>query len=188
MNGIGLREVVALAALVVAIGISAMFLDPSASESKAPPPSMLLLSSPPSQSAPVTTATPVAPAHQLQQPADGWYTEFFDARDGGEGSVTGQGFLEDLDLEFEGSPFPDVRDDLWYVRSTARLEVPDGRSEFTLEHRGSVSVLVDGKEAAQQAGGEDARTLTVSFEHEAGRAEISIEGRDTGGPFFLKWK
>ena len=200
MRDIGVREVVGLAALAVAIVIGFLFLDPTASESRnttpgqihlgetvAPTATATALSStgkPSTTPAPTATATP--PAKKASSPVS-WQVQFYEIPKSGGEVLNGEGFVPTLDLSFPGAPFPDFRDDAWFVQASADFEVAAGRTAITIVHDCDLRVFVDGKEVAHEASGASARGLSVVFEHAAGTARVMVECRDVGGPFRLQY-
>ncbi len=184
MKSLGIREFVALGALIAAVVIAAQFLDPAASESRADPTVVRLgePSTPTTAATPAPTATPVAPPHRLGAPTS-WAVNFFED---GFTQPTDQAFVADLNFSFPKAPFPDYKDDHWSLRATADFEVEAGASAFRLRHAGEVTVTVDGTTVASEGGG-GTKTLGVRFDHAAGHAVVSIDAKDTGGPFEITW-
>ena len=184
MKGIGLREVVALVALGVAAVIGLMFLDPSASESKGNGDAVHLGDAPTPTLAPAApTPTPV-PVHRVEQPGS-WLIEYIEQ---GFDAPAAQGIEQTLAFTVPKAPFPDFKDDRWSMRATGTIAVAEsGLAGFKLRHEGQLTVKVDGKVVAQDPGGAE-RVLDVRFEHAAGKAEMVIEQRDSGGPFELRWE
>jgi hypothetical protein len=203
MRDLGLREVVGLAALAVALVIGFLFLDPTASESRnetagqiqrgetvvsIPPPAETTAATaqPTVAATPLLAATPTPPAKRAASPSS-WQVQFYEvAKTGGE-LLNGGGFVPTLDLTFATAPFPDFHDDAWFVRASADFQVAEGRTEITIVHDGDLRVFVDEKEVAHEEDGPSARGRSIVFEHAAGTAQVMIECRDVGGPFRLQF-
>lgn len=189
VRGLGIRELVALLALVVVAAISWQFLDPAASEPgpRATPTVSLGLPAPSPTVTPTPTATPL-PLRELERPAR-FRVEFFDDRATSGHVKVADGAVDGLRLEFGGAPFVDLVDDRWSLVASASLTLPGaGRYRFALTYRGELVVWVDGVEVARAAGPSEAGRLEVVFAHEGGPAELAIELRDRGGPAALAWE
>jgi hypothetical protein len=193
LRGIGVREVVALLALVVVGAIFWQFLDPAASEVGRPPHASATptvsrgLPPPPPTTTPAATPTPLPPPMELRRPAR-FRLEFFDDRPTSGHVKVADGAVDGLALAYAGAPFPDLVDDRWSLVASAQMELPSaGRYRFVLAYRGEVTVRVDGEEVA--AGGPtEAGRLEVVFEHGAGPALLEIELRDRGGEAKVGWE
>jgi hypothetical protein len=188
MQGFGVREVVGLAVLGVALVIGYLFLDPSAGESSSAAPGQIYRGEPVLPTVkvdPTATPTPELPSKQAKNPAAGWFIQFFELH-GTDELENGQGFAPTLDLAFKNAPFPDFKDDQWLVRASADFPV-DGRTALTIEHDGELRVFVDEKEVLHDGDAASPNTVTVKFDHEPGTAHVRIEGRDVSGPFELKF-
>lgn len=126
------------------------------------------------------------PAKQVNvaQPA-GWNITYYTV--GAAGDIyEGRSAVEKLDLRFEkGAPFPDMRDGQWKVVLESNLEAEAGTWQFELEYAGEVQVFVDDVEVAKGASETPAR-LKVEVPG-TGSAIVRIEGKDTPGPFVLRW-
>ncbi|MEO9254968.1 MAG: hypothetical protein ABI305_05480 [Tepidiformaceae bacterium] len=188
MQGLGVREVVGLAVLGVALVIGYLFLDPSAGESSSAAPGQIYLGQPVPPTVkvePTATPTPDAPSTRAKNPATGWFIQFYELS-GADELANGQGFTPTLDLAFPGAPFPDFKDDSWLATATANFPV-DGRTQITIEHDGDLRVFVDDKEVLHDEDASSANTVTVKFDHAPGTARVRIEERDVSGPFELKF-
>jgi hypothetical protein len=193
VRGIGLREVVALLALVVVGVIFWQFLDPAASEGGSggarPSPTVRHgLPAPEPTSTPAPTPTPLPPPQELARPAR-FRVEFFDDRPTSGHVKVADGAVDGLALSYAGAPFVDLVDDRWSLVASAQVELPaEGRYRFVLVYRGELSVRVDGEEVARAAGPSEAGRLEVVFAHAAGPAQVEIELRDRGGEAAVRWE
>lgn len=185
MNSLGRREWVGLALLLVAVFIAGTFLDAGAHDNVAPRTPILGQPLPSPTIEPTATAT-LPPPSEVDIPDGSWLVEYFS----GESDQPAAGsFVESLDLQFDGAPFGDFKDDDWHVQARANLDLPAGQQTFTIVHDGAVRVLVNGNEVASDADPVDgARPLTVLFPFDGGPAQIRIVATDVAGPFLLRWQ
>jgi hypothetical protein len=186
MHSLGRREVVGLVVLAVALAIGFLFLNPAASESTNGEKGAVHLGetvTPTPVTTPTATATP--PPAALPAPAAGWLVEFFEVSPTGGSLQNGQGVAQSVDMTFAGAPFPDFKDDKWFVRATNAFTLEGGTYKLTITHDCDLHVSVDGTEIANDPDGAEAKTADIVFQHAKGRAEIVVECRDVGGPFRL---
>lgn len=180
MRDLGVREWAALAALVFGVFLGFLFLDPASGGSNEPIPARH-----------GDTPTPIRPTPEppSQLPApDAWNVMFTTIRDGRETEDSGR-ILPTLDLTFDRAPFPDFRDNSWKVVAGTSVDLGKGSSVFVIRYDAAVRVFVNDSEvAARPEPGNGPDTLTVTFEHEAGRATIRIEAVDEAGPFLLQYE
>lgn len=186
MNGVGIREIVALGVLFVAGLIGFMFLDPTASQGGGRPPGTVSLGEAP-PATPEPSPTPLPPAVALPAP-ERWRITYFDAfLSGGYGQVADGAQNSPVVIDYPGAPFNDSRDDGWKVELSVGIDLQPGRYAFDLEYDCDLNVSV-GQAAIVAAENPDERTtVTVDFVHEGGEAWLLIACEDTGGPTFLRW-
>lgn len=197
VRGLGIREVLALAALVVAGVIAFQFLDPAASEpgGRATPASpgatrtVSLGSTPPTSTpTPEPTPTPLPPPADLTRPSR-FRVEFFDDRPTSGHVKVADGAVDGLALSYAGAPFADLVDDRWSLVASAPVELAGGgRYRFVVRYRGQLTVRVDGEEVARAEGPSETGRLEVVFGHEGGTAQVELELRDRGGTAELAWE
>lgn len=187
MNTVGVREVVALGALAVAGFIGFLFLDPTSTESTNHTPGDIHLGEAPPTATPTLepTATPV-PVSRVAPPAN-WQLSLYERAVSGGDILTGTTFVEALDMEAEGSPFTDMRDDAWSAAFEADVATVAGRNGFELEYDCELVVLADGAEVFRAENPDGARRAEVVFDHAGGKTRVRIEARDGGGPFVVRW-
>ncbi len=189
MHGVGLKEIVALGALLVAGLIGFMFLDPSASEGGSRTPATVSLGDTPPTATmtPEATATPLPDAVTMEPPTR-WRITYFDRFvSGGFGQVADGARDGVLSIEHAGAPFNDSRDDAWKVEASRSIAIGAGRWRFALEYDCSLRVTVDGTEVASGENPEGPETIEVTFMIEGGEPELRISCEDTGGPTLLRW-
>ena len=186
MRDLGVREWTALGALVFAVLLGFVFLDPANGESGGrrtirqgdPPPAATPTPAP-------TTA--VVPPSALPAP-EGWEVQFASIMNGREAAENPR-LVTELDLAYERTPFPDYRDNSWKVTVRASVELGAGSSQFVLRYDAAIRVFVgDSEIASKPEPGRGPEDLVVTFPHEAGRYEIRIEANDTAGAFLLKYQ
>lgn len=185
MSALRAREWVALILLALSAFIAFTFLNADARGDLSPRTPIIgqPLDTPTPAPSPTNTVPPPA---TIEPPEDSWLLSFYN-RDEQQPSATTA--VEALDIEYESAPFGDFADDDWRLEATTSLPLEPGPQTFTLIHDGSVRVLVDGQEVASDNDpSEGPAQLVVIFQHDGGRATITIEARDTGGPFLLRWK
>jgi len=201
MGQLGVREVVGLAALLFAVVVAAMFLNPANSESTGTPggivhgtvvgtptlgPETTPTSSP--TPPPTPTATPLPP-QPLPPIEGGWLVKFFERLSDGSELATTRIALRSIDFSYANAPFGDFKDNAWGLAAETTLSLPSaGRYTFAVEHDGALRVLIDGAEVAAEDDGPSPRTLQVTFEHTAGSATVTVECRDLAGPFLVRVK
>jgi len=191
---IGVREIVPIILLLVALGIAFAFLDPSAGSSGNTTPISTgggvpnkPTSTRTSTATPKPTATPTeAPPQQLASPAD-WIVKFVSVSATGSERIDAQVVLPSLDFSYAGVPFNDMRDDAWKLVADGVVDLPAaGRYMFSFEHDGEARLLVDGAQIAFEPDGPAMQTLRTVFQHGAGSLSLRIEVRDVAGPLKLK--
>jgi len=191
---IGIREIVPVVLLLVALGIAYNFLDPSAGSSGSKTPSSsaggaIDRSSPTAKPThtPKPSPTPTqAPPVEFAPPAD-WIVKFVSLSSTGSERIDAQVVLQSLDFNFPGVPFNDMRDDAWKLVADGVVELPAaGRYMFSFEHDGEARLFIDGREAASEPDGAGSQALRALFEHPAGLLSLRIEVRDVTGPLTLK--
>ena len=187
MSKVGLREVVSLGALGVAGFIGFMFLDPTSTESTSHTPGDIRLGATPPTATPTLepTATPVPVARQAQP--ESWRLSYYESAVSGGDLLSGDSFVQRLDMVSERAPFRDMRDDAWSAFLSAPVSAAAGRNGFTIEYDCAVAVFVDDEEVARGENPDGPTRLEVTFDHDGGTAALRIEARDTGGPFLLRW-
>jgi hypothetical protein len=205
MRQLGAREVVGLAALLFAVAVAAMFLNPANSESTGTPGPITLGTpvgpstpapapdvSPTHTPTPSPTATPTPtplPLRALPSITGGWLIGFSELQPDGSEKVTSTVVLPALDLSYLGAPFGDFKDNAWGLSAETAVDLPAaGRFTLPVEHDCALRILIDGKEIANDPDGPSTRTVEATFEHAAGQATITVECRDRGGPFVLRVK
>lgn len=189
MNGIGVREIVALGVLVVAGIIGFMFLDPTASQGGSDvPPTISLGQTPPTASAtPEDTPTPLPDAVTMPAPTR-WRITYFDRFiSGGFGQVADGARDGVLEIDYPGAPFNDTRDDAWKVEASIPLQLEAGRWSFELEYDCSLTVLLNSEVLGTADNPSAASRAEFSFVLEGGEPELRISCEDTGGPTLLRW-
>lgn len=188
MLGIGIREIVALGVLAVAILMGFLFFDPTSTEGDSGTPGTISLgNTPPTATArPAATATPV-PVHTVARPTGQWLITYFERGASGTDVRSGEGFVPSLDIDIEDRPFLDMKPDAWSVKLSSNIDLNEGRNRFSLEVDGAAKVWIDDVQVAEAANGDKPVRLDVEFEHKAGKANLTIEVRDTGGPVKLRW-
>ena len=170
-----MREIVPLALLLVAIiaGLSVTLLRADNESQK-------------EAAEELNPEAPTAVSFDVDAP-EGWVLRFKDVS-----SVDGQlldgpvGTVPQLNLEYPAAPFGDMRDDGWAVLAEASLRGGSGEWNFEIEYQGSVVVKVNDVEVATGQATELTR-LPIKAEQQEGTSSVSIEARDTGGPFVLRW-
>lgn len=186
MNGVGIREIVALGALLVAGLIGFMFLDPTASQGGGRPPGTVSLGEAP-PATPEPSPTPLPPAIALPSP-ERWRITYYDAfLSGGYGQVADGAQNAPVVIDYAGAPFNDSRDDGWKVELSVPLAVPPARYAFELEYDCQLTVYLDAAELVALGNPEAPEIATVDFVHEGGEPTLRIACEDTGGPTFLRW-
>ncbi len=180
MRELGIREWTAIAALCFGVLVAFVFLNPASGETG--PRRPIERGDPP----PTATPTPPDPPSLLPTPA-GWNISFAALRDGEE-IVDAQRVIPELDLQFDGVPFPDYRDDSWKVIALAQVELGAGSSQFTLHYDCDIRVFLNDSEVASQANPATPEDLVVTVDHEPGKYTIRIEATDTSGPFTLQYR
>lgn len=189
MNGIGIKEVVALGVLLVAGIIGFMFLDPTASEggSDTPPAISLGQSPPPATSTPDATPTPAEPAVAMPAPTR-WRITYFDRFvSGGYGQIADGARDGILLIEHPGAPFNDSRDDAWKVEASIPVQLEAGHYAFELEYDCALRVALNADDLITAVNPDGAETIEVSFTTDGGDPELRISCEDTGGPTYLRW-
>jgi hypothetical protein len=185
MHGVGLREVVALGGLALALVFGFMFFDPGSTDGKtdvrATPSLGELVPTP----AP-PTATPI-PVRELKEPGGNWFLVYYERSASGRDTRSAEGFIERLTIDEAGKPFPDFSDDAWRVEASQQLTLEPGRYRFTLETDGAVAVTVGEKVVFEANDDASPQRRDVVFDHPGGSLAILINMRDTGGPLRLDW-
>ncbi len=200
MRGIGVREVVALAVMVVVGVIAWQFVDEGGAGSREQAAgsgqrgagsgergTVMPGATPTARVTAVPTPTPL-PLRELGRPGR-FRVEVFDDRPSSGHVKAADGAVEGLSLSYAGAPFPDLADDRWSLVASAEVELPgEGRYRFVLAYRGELAVRVDGEEVARAAGPSEAGRLEVVFAHGGGPALLEIELRDRGGTAEVRWE
>jgi len=192
---IGVREIVPIILLLVALGIAFAFLDPSAGSSGGGSRPISTAGGAPDRPTSTRTPTPTprptatpteAPPRPLASPAD-WIVKFVSVSATGSERIDAQVVLQSLDQNYAGAPFNDMRDGGWKLVADGIVDLAStGRYSFSFEHDGEARLLVDGREVASQPDGPGSQTLRAVFEHGAGSLSLRIEVRDVTGPLRLK--
>lgn len=180
------REWAGIAALLLAILISATFLDAGAGD--VPPPRTPVLGTPivrPSPSPYVAPTPTPEPPRPLPAPEGAWLVEYF--------SLPGKmreaaNALETLDLAFEAAPFGDLHDDAWMLAASHDFELAPGNWEFAIQYDGALRIFVDDAEVLSANDPSKPTTITVTFTHTGGPAHLRIEIEDETGPLALRWR
>lgn len=185
MQGIGLREWVALGVLGVGLVLGALFFGPLSNDGGGDGPSPIQLAPTATPTVP-PTPTPVPPV-ALAEPEGSWFMRWFERSSTGAEVRIGEGFVEELALDLPGRPFADTRDDAWRREATQALRLEPGRYTFTLETDGAVRVLLEQTVLLEATDQPQAVRHEITFEHPGGGPSLFIEVRDTGGPTLLRW-
>lgn len=162
-HGIGLREIVALGALGFAAFIGYLFLDPASTDGDTAP-------------RPTPTPSRVVVAAGLSP----WELTFVERRSSGD-IVDGTLTAPELDLEYDGAPFPDMKDDAWAVFAAATFNGPPGRYLLSVTYTGEIGVTLAGETRKVSPPVGDA-TLRIPFEHGTGPTAIQLRLGDVSGP------
>ncbi|MBK9341539.1 MAG: hypothetical protein IPN07_00530 [Dehalococcoidia bacterium] len=189
MHGVGLRELVALGILGLALGFGFMFFDPTSTGNDGKWPATVSLGEPvPTRdpSTPAATATPV-PVRELKEPGGSWFLSYYARSSTGSEFRAAQGFVERLAIDEAGKPFPDFTDDAWRVEASQQLTLEPGRYRFGLETDGAVTVMAGDKVVLEAQDSATAQRREVIFDHAGGSVVVLINARDMGGPLRLKW-
>ncbi len=182
----GIRDLVPVALVLVALAIAFNFLDPSKGSSGGGHPT-ISLGEPPPTATPTATAGPTEMPIAEAPPPSTWVVMFVSISPAGSETIDARYAFNTLDFEYEGPPFPDVRDDAWKIVAEGTVSLAlDGRHAFAFEHDGEARVFVDGHEVASRPDGATVQDVRAVFQHAAGDAIIRIEVRDTGGRLLLK--
>jgi hypothetical protein len=191
MRGVGVREWVALGVLGVAGLLGFLFFDPSSTDGKTDfERTTTVIVVPPGTPTPAAHASPSptpVPVAKLGEPGGQWLVGYYESNEPGKGIRGGEGFVDNLQFDFEGRPFPDFKDDGWRLAVSQSMELAAGRYGFVLESDGALRVtageqiLIDVPDSPQR------QTHALEFDHKGGRVNIAIDLRDTGGPTYLHW-
>lgn len=182
----GIRDLVPVALLLVALAIAFNFLDPSKGASDGGRPTISLGEPPPTATPTATPAPTEAPVSDVPPPST-WVVMFVSISPAGSETIDGRYAFDSLDFEFPGPPFPDMRDDAWKIVAEGTVTIAEGgRQAFTFDHDGEARVFVDGREVGFQPDGGKAQALRSVFDRAPGQAIIRVEVRDTGGTLLLK--
>jgi hypothetical protein len=179
MASLGLREWVALGALLAAVVIAITFVDPTSGGSST--------SNGPSRVLTVSRSVTASPPQTLAQPG-AWNVGFHDISADGASRLDTQVALEKLDIAFPGAPFAGLLDNSWKLTAEADLELAPGTYNFSLEHDCELRVRLNNVEVASSDDRPAASVVDISFTHAGGYASLKIECRDRTGPFVLRWK
>jgi hypothetical protein len=189
MLRLGVREIVPLVLFLVAIGVSATFLDPAKTSGNVGPRPAAPGYGTPVASTPTTAAgmaTGVAPLRPMPAP-EKWSIAFVEVLPAGGERIAYRFDSPEVNFAYEGSPSPGIRDDAWRLVAEAQVELPEaGRYFLVIEHDAEVRVFIDGRETAYQVAGDGVRQVTVTFSHGPGVAAVRVEGTDGGGAFLLR--
>lgn len=183
----GFRETVGIALFAVALAITASFTFVGQGRSHEGPPPTVSLGLPVPSPTPTTVPAPTpVPPKSLETRDRSWLVTFWSNSVDGTRLKESEGFVEGLDLAFDGAPFPDMHDDAWSLTAETTLTLEPGEYTFDIEHDGTVAVSVNGEQVAAGPGTPGLRTLNVTFVHTGGVITILIEASDTGGRFELR--
>jgi hypothetical protein len=192
MRGVGLRELVAIGVLGIAGFMGFLFFDPSSTDGSNKPlersttPQVILpgTPTPAASAAPAPTQVPVA---KLGEPGGQWQVGYYESATAGQGIRGGEGFIDNLEFDFAGRPFPDFEDDNWRLVASQSMELSAGRYGFVLQSDGALRVTAGDNILLDVPDSQQRQTHALEFDHKGGRVNIAIELRDTGGPVFLRW-
>lgn len=183
----GMRETVGVALFAVALAMTASLTFVGQGRSHEGPPPTISLGMPVPTDTPTTAPTPTpVPPTALDLRNVSWLVTYWSDSVDGSRRQESQGFVQGLDLAFDGAPFPDMHDDAWSMTAETTLTLEPGEYAFALEHDGTVAVWVNGEQVAAGPGTPGLRALEASFVSEGGAVTIVIEARDTGGRFELR--
>ncbi len=182
---LGVREIVPIVLLLVALGIAFKFLNPAegSSDRKTPVPTAGI-----AVNAETPTPGPTETTPQELARSQEWVVKFVSFNAAGGERVDVQVGLPSLDFYYPGAPFNDIRDDAWQLVAEAVSMLPAaGRYTFAFEHDGDARLLVDGHEVSFQRDGPAPQTLRAVFDHPGGSLTLRIEVRDVSGALKLKF-
>lgn len=168
IKGIGVREVVALGALVFALFLGFLFFDPTSTDG--------------------APGGEVSLSARERLPAEGlspWRLTWIEGTGPAGGPVAGEGELRDLDVRYEAGPFPDVKDDAWTLFAAATFSGQAGRYTLELSYIGSIGLSINGEDrkVTPETG---PGTIHIPFQQpESGVTTFNLRLRDTGGPAAL---
>ena len=185
MRELGMREWTALGALLFAVVLGFVFLDPANGESGGSVPRRQGDVLPTSTSTPGQTAT-AEPPSALPKPQN-WEIQFSSITNGREVPENAR-VLPDLSLTFERAPFPDFRDNSWKVTARTSIELGAGSSLFILRYDAALKVYIDDRLVTEKPEPSAAEDVVITFPHESGRFEIRVEATDLSGVFLLQYK
>lgn len=188
VRGLGLREWVALGVLGIGVLFAFLFFDPTSTDGSNDAPGTISLGGTPPTATPTAepTATPL-PVTKLAEPQGGWLIFYYEEAASGREVRTGEGFLDRLELDVPGRPFPDVDDDAWRFEASQQLTLEAGRYRFELETDGAVRVLAGEAQLLDEKDANSVQRRTVQFDHAGGQLTLTISVDDTGGPVRLRW-
>jgi hypothetical protein len=166
--GIGVREVVAIAALCGAILLGFAFCDPTSSESHS-----------------TNRPTPTIPAREPAEGLSPWTVTYVQGKDLDHGVIVGSGTFPQLDLTYQGGPFPDVPDNAWGLFAVSTFTGVPGKYHIQVSWRGDLRLTVNGiDEKVKPSFGE--KTILFPFEQTADTpTTISIRLIDVTGAAHL---
>lgn len=180
MGRLSRRDLVGLAALAAGLVIAAAFIVPRNGGANTPTPSH-------GQAATTVTPTRLPPSAAVQ-PAN-WNVVYYRSRQPGQTAADTQTVAAALDFSYARAPFNDITDGNWSLVAGTTLALAAGETVFTLQHQGSVRVLIDGKEIAADGASNAPRDLRVTIASDTERsAELIIEAIDDAGAFLLRWQ
>lgn len=161
LKGLGLREIVAIGALIIGLALAAAFFNPKSTNNSVAPRTVV-----------AQVQTPVAAV---------WAVTWLEGADLAHGVVVGQGELPKIDFDYPAGPYPDVKDDNWGVVATTTISGSEGRNLLYLSYKGDVGLQIDGEERGiTPSPGEG--TIIIPFEQEAGASTlITVRLFDSGG-------
>ena len=133
---------------------------------------------------PTPTQTPV-PVAELPQPEQ-WFFRFITSAEPDSGVEDTVGFVEALDFDYDGAPYPGLTDDNWTLTASADWDLPAGRYGFTITRDGAIAVAVSGEEIRYEPDAEGAQQMRVVFDHPGGPLEVLLTMPDRGGPTLLR--
>jgi len=164
-HGIGIREVVALVVLAGALAIGAGFCDPGATGNTPEP-----------------RATATAVARTAAEGLSPWNVTFLEGASLANSIIVGSGEYPELDLAFDGAPFPDMKDDRWSLSASATFNGAGGVHHFELTWSGEVTLSLNSQDQAVSPATGSGRTLLLPFEQAETPTTFTIRLTDVSGP------
>lgn len=161
LQGIGKREVVALAALAVALVVTAAYCNPKSTNHDVP-----------ARTTESVTPTVVGTA---------WRVSWLEGPSFDDSVVTGQGELDQIAFDYEAGPFPDSKDNDWGMVATTDFVEEPGRYLLYLSYEGEIGLAIGGEERRiTPSPGEG--SIIIPFEQDASApTPIVVRFHDTAG-------